>query len=249
MSSDIDSSKTQRHALWVRVCHWVLALSVLTLAYSGFYILMAHPRLYWGEVGNDLTPAWLELPLNRNHRPDGWQQTVTFDSLANKPISANRTYEIFNENSWARSLHFLAGWFLVVAGAFYFSIGLFNKHVVRDLWPHGLTLRALARELGARWRLQPRPAEGGGPYGLLQRCAYTSVAFVVLPFMVLAGLAMSPKVVAAFPLLLDVFGGHQSARTLHFLGFAALLLFFVAHVAMVVLTGFGRQMRAMTIGR
>jgi thiosulfate reductase cytochrome b subunit len=215
-----------RHALWVRVCHWLLALSVFTLAYSGFYILMAHPRLYWGEVGNDLTPAFLELPLNANHQPEAWKQTVTFDALANKPISASRTNEIFNQNGWARSLHFLAGWFFVVAGAVYFALGVVTRHVSRDLWPG----RA-------------------GAYSLLQRWAYTSIAFVVLPFMVLAGLAMSPQVVAAFPVLIDVFGGHQSARTLHFFGFAVLVAFVVGHVAMVLLTGVGRHMRAMILGR
>jgi thiosulfate reductase cytochrome b subunit len=230
MSNAIEPPTPQRHALWVRVCHWVLALSILTLAYSGFYVLMAHPRLYWGEVGNDLTPAWLELPLNDNHRPEAWKQTVTFEALANKPISASRTIKIFNENSWARSLHFLAGWFFVVAGALYFALGVITRHVSRDLWP----------------RLRPGRA---GAYSLLQRWAYTSIAFVVLPFMVLAGLAMSPQVVAAFPVLLDVFGGHQSARTLHFFGFVVLLAFVVVHLARTVLTGFGRHMRAMIVGR
>ena len=226
MSHAIESPIRHRHALWVRVCHWVLAFSVLTLAYSGFYILLVHPRLYWGEVGNDLTPALLELPLNDNHRPEAWQQTVTFDTLANTPISASRTEDIFNANGWARSLHFLAGWIFVVAGALYFAFGVVTRHVWRDLWPRR-----------------------GGSYSLLQRCAYTSVAFVLLPFMVLAGLAMSPQVVAAFPVLIEIFGGHQSARTLHFFGFVAITAFVVGHVAMVVLTGFGRHMRTMILGR
>jgi thiosulfate reductase cytochrome b subunit len=215
-----------RHALWVRVSHWVLAFSVLALAYSGVYILLAHPRLYWGEIGNDLTPALLELPLNDNHRPEAWHETVTFDALAQKPISASRTVEIFNENGWARSLHFLAGWILAAAGALYFALGVATRHVSRDLWPRR-----------------------GGSYSLLQRYAYTGVAFVLLPFMVLAGLAMSPRIVAAFPVLLDVFGGHQSARTLHFFGFVAIAAFVVGHVAMVLFTGFGRHMRAMIVGQ
>src|SRR4030095_7431545 len=83
MSSASELPIPQRHAFWVRVSHWLIAFSVLTLAYSGFYILLVHPRLYWGEVGNDLTPALLELPLNDNHRPEAWQQTVTFEALAN----------------------------------------------------------------------------------------------------------------------------------------------------------------------
>ena len=225
MSNTIEPPKPQRHALWVRVCHWVLALSVLTLAYSGFYVLMAHPRLYWGEVGNDLTPALLELPLNDNHRPEAWRETVTFSTLESKPISASRTFEIFNENGWARSLHFLAAWFFVVAGALYFVFGVLTRHVARDLLPGG-----------------------AGPYSALQRYAYTGVAFVVLPFMVLAGFAMSPRIVAAFPALLDIFGGYQSARTLHFAGFVVLVAFVVGHVAMVVLTR-GRHLRAMIVGR
>jgi len=231
MSEAIESRPPQRHALWVRVSHWLLALSIFTLAYSGFYVLMAHPRLYWGEVGNDLTPALIELPLNDNHRPEAWQQTVTFEALANKPISASRTMEIFNENGWARSLHFLAGWFFVAAGALYFALGVITKHVSRDLWPR---------------RPHAVPASAYSP---LQRYAYTGVAFIVLPFMVLAGLAMSPQVVAAFPALLSVFGGHQTARTLHFFGFVVLLLFVVGHVAMTVRSGFGRHMRAMIVGR
>jgi thiosulfate reductase cytochrome b subunit len=225
MSSASDSPTPQRHALWVRVSHWILALSIFALAYSGFYILLAHPRLYWGEVGNDLTPAWLELPLNDNHQPQAWKQTVTFSALANQPISASRTNEIFNQNGWARSLHFLAGWFLVAAGALYVALGVVTRHVSRDLWPG----RA-------------------GAYSSLQRFAYTGVAFVVLPFMVLAGLAMSPQVLAAVPAL-HVLGGHQSARTLHFFGFVVILAFVVGHLAMVLLTGFGRHMRAMIVGR
>lgn len=216
----------QRQALWVRVCHWLLALSIFTLAYSGFYVLMAHPRLYWGEVGNDLTPSLLDLPLNDNYRPEAWRENATFNTLPHKPVSASRTFEIFNENGWARSLHFLAAWFFVVIGAAYFALGVVTKHVARDLLPGG-----------------------AGPYSAVQRYAYTAVAFVLLPFMALAGLAMSPRVAAAFPVLLDVFGGYQTARTLHFAGLVLLAVFVVGHVALAVLTGFGRHLRAMVVGR
>jgi len=75
------------------------------------------------------------------------------------------------------------------------------------------------------------------------------VLLIALPLMVLTGLTMSPAVTAAYPGLLDLFGGSQSARTIHFIVFAALVLFVVVHVVMVVLTGFKRQLRSMTIGR
>jgi thiosulfate reductase cytochrome b subunit len=225
-------------------------LSFILLAFTGFLILMVHPRLYWGHVGNDLTPAILELPISNNHRPDEWEQAVTFFDTADSPISANRTYQIFNQNGWGRSLHFLAGWLLVVTGSAYFVAGLVTGHLWRDLLPqlHDSSPRALWQELRGYLRLQLRSAGAGPPYGTLQRWAYASVVLIVLPFMVLTGLTMSPAVAASYPILLDVFGGHQSARTLHFFGFAALVLFFLVHVAMVILTGFRRQMRAMLKG-
>ena len=246
----VSSARTEGHQVWVRICHWIVALSFFTLAITGFLILMVHPRLYWGEVGNDLTPALLELPITNNHRPDGWQQAVVFTELANTPISANRTYAIFNQNGWGRSLHFLAAWFLVIAGAFYAFAGIVTGHVWRDLLPRAREFvpRALWQELTSHLQLRLSSAGGGLPYGLLQRCAYVCVAFVALPLMVVTGLAMSPAVAAAFPILLDLFGGYQSARTVHFFGFAALVLFLVVHVAMVLLTGFRRQMRAMILG-
>src|SRR5580704_19216948 len=82
------------HALWVRFSHWILAASVLTLAVSGYVILMSHPRLYWGAVGNDLTPALLELPISRNYRHRGWEPSVPFFADAGSPVSAVRTYDI-----------------------------------------------------------------------------------------------------------------------------------------------------------
>ena len=244
------TADTARHALWVRVCHWTGTVSFLALAVSGFLILMVHPRLYWGPVGNDLTPALLELPISSNHRPEGWERAVTFSGVANAPISANRTYEIFNQNGWARSLHFLAGWFLVAAGVLYAIGATVSGHLWRDLLPRlgDLSPRRLWQDLRSHLRLHSGAFDGVAPYGLLQRIAYASVAFIALPFMVLTGLSMSPAVTAAYPLLADVVGGHQSVRTLHFFGFAALVLFLLIHVAMVVLTGFRQQMRAMIKG-
>jgi thiosulfate reductase cytochrome b subunit len=245
------ATQAPAHAVWVRICHWIIAGSLVVLAVSGFLILMVHPRLYWGQVGNDLMPAFLELPISDNHRPAGWQQTVTFADLASAPISANRTYEIFNQNGWARSLHFLAGWLVVIPGMLYVLAGLVTGHLWRDLLPRrgdlapGALWQDFKDHLGAR----ARAVGAGAPYGRLQRWAYTTVALIALPFMVLTGLTMAPAVTAAYPWLLDLFGGQQSARTLHFFGFAALILFVVVHVAMVIRTGFGKHMRAMIVGR
>ena len=238
------------HTRWVRICHWIMAASALTLAVSGLVILMAHPRLYWGAVGNDLTPALLELPVSRNYHHGGWDPSIPFFADARSAVSAVRTYDILNENSWARSLHFLAAWFLVVTATVYILSGILTGHARRDLVPRAreLTPRLFWHDLVGHLRLQMQPTTGGPPYGLLQKCSYFGVVFVALPLAIFTGLTMSPAIAAAYPVLRAVFGETQSARTIHFFVFAVLILFIVVHVLMVFMTGFRRQFRAMTFG-
>jgi thiosulfate reductase cytochrome b subunit len=118
------------------------------------------------------------------------------------------------------------------------------------LVPHlrELSPRLLWQDVVSHLRLPMPRASGGPPYGVLQKVTYICVVFLVLPLIVVTGLAMSPAVTASYPVLLDMFGGSQSARTIHFFAFAVLVLFLVVHISMVVLTGFKRQMRAMILG-
>jgi thiosulfate reductase cytochrome b subunit len=222
----------------------------MTLAVSGFLILMVHPRLYLGHAGNDLTPALLTLPISDNYRPDELRRRVVFTEVPGAPVTAERNFEIFNQNGWGRSLHFLAAWTLAVVGAIYVSIGLGGGHIRRDLIPRGheLTPRALLQDVKSHLSARVGAAGPAPTYGLLQKLSYASVMFIALPLMVATGLTMSPAVGAAYPFLLDLFGGYQTARTIHFFGFAALVLFLLVHVGMVVATGFGRQLRMMTWG-
>ncbi len=98
-------------------------------------------------------------------------------------------------------------------------------------------------------RPEPGAIAAGPPYGIVQRISYGFILFIAVPLMVITGLAMAPAITAALPFLLDVFGGYQYARTVHFFSFCVILLFFIVHVAMVVVAGFGRQMRAMILGK
>jgi len=243
-------SGVQRHARWVRICHWTVTVSLTTLAFSGFVILMAHPRLYWGEVGNGLTPALLELPISRNHQHSGWGPPTPFFSDAAGPVTANRTYRIFNQNGWGRSLHFLAAWCLLLPGAGYLLTGIFVGHFRTHIWPKRKELapHRVWRDVVDHVRLRMPPASGGPHYGVLQKCVYSLIVFVAAPLMLISGLTMAPAVTASFPSLLHLFGGYQSARTIHFFTFVALLLFVFVHVGMVIKSGFRRQIRAMTIG-
>lgn len=243
--------KTVRHSRWVRFNHWIITVSFLALGVSGFLILMVHPRLYWGEVGNDLVPALFELPISRNHQHGGWEGNVPFSQEENSPVSASRTYEIFNQNGWARSLHFLAAWFLVLPGAFYLLAGIFTAHFRRHFIPNTdeFKWRLFREDLKNHLRFRIRQATGGPQYGLLQKCAYCVVVFIALPIAVVTGLAMSPAITAAYPFLSGMFGGFQSARTIHFFASIVLVLFLIVHVAMIVKSGFKRQIRGMTFGK
>jgi len=240
-----------RHALWVKSTHWLVTASFLILAFSGFIILMAHPRLYWGETGNNLTPALIELPISRNHQHAGWEKDVPFFSDANSPVSASRTYNIFNQNGWGRSLHFLAAWCLVAPGIVYFLAGLFGGHFWRRLCPKDddFALGGFWRDVKNHLRLRVPPATGGPDYGLLQKCTYCAVVFLALPLAIITGLAMAPAISAAYPFLSAMWGGSQSARTIHFFVSVVLVLFLLVHVGMVARSGFKRQMRAMTLGK
>jgi thiosulfate reductase cytochrome b subunit len=244
-------SAMAEHARWVRVAHWLVAASLLTLVFSGIEILMVHPRLYWGEAGNDLMPALIELPISRNHRHGGWQQTTPFFADATGPVSAVRTFDIFNQNGWGRSLHFLGAWLLVLPGLIYLLAGISGGHFRSHIWPArgDLAPATVWRDVRNHLRLRIPPGSGGPQYGVLQKLAYSFVVFVASPLIVLTGLAMSPAVTAAWPILLSMFGGHQSARTLHFFAFVALVLFVFVHVMMVVKSGFRSQVRAMTVGK
>ena len=199
------AARPRGHQPWVRICHWLVVASFLTLAASGYFILMVHPRLYLGEVGNDLTPALLTLPISSNHRPGELKPTVAFADLPGAPVSADRNFEIFNQNGWARSLHFLAAWVFVAVGAVYSAIGIATGHIVRDLLPRirELAPSAVWRDLKNHSRRRFESLRAGPPYNVLQKLAYTSVLFIVLPLMIATGLTMSPAITAAYPFLLD----------------------------------------------
>ena len=250
-----ESSETPRagHTRWVRICHWAVTLGFLFLVFSGIEILMVHPRLYWGEVGNELTEPFLELPISRNHRHGGWEAAEPFFEEAGSPVSAGRTFDqsMFNQNGWGRSLHFLAAWVLVMGGLVYLLLGFYSGHFRRHIWPRRkeLTRKEFWKEVRDHLRLKIPPPTGGPRYGLLQKGSYALVIFVALPLAVVTGLTMSPAVTAALPFLLDVLGGYQSARTIHFFASLALELFFFAHLFMVVVSGFRQQVSYMILAR
>ena len=177
-------------------------------------------------------------------------------SLFELPIPASRSavktgygFVLTDQNGWSRSLHFQTAWLLLLTGALYTLTGVLSRHFRDNLLPRlaDFRPRALAGVVAQHLTFR-RPAEGGS-YNVLQRATYLTVVFLLFPLMFWTGLAMSPAVTSAWPAVVTVLGGHQSARTLHFFVAIALVLFVLAHVAMVVRTGFKDRTRAMITGR
>jgi thiosulfate reductase cytochrome b subunit len=223
-----------RHSALVRATHWITTLCFLALLVSGVEIVISHPRFYWGETGNDLTPTLFKLPIpaSRNLVPTGYG------------------YVLPDQNGWSRYLHFQAAWVVVLTGLMYTILGFLSGHFRKNMLPGGadLSWRAFSTSIASHLRFE-RPSEAEAwSYNVLQRLSYLFVIFVLFPLVIWTGLAMSPAFVSAFPATVNVLGGQQSARTLHFFVSLALVLFLLVHVAMVWFAGFRSRMRAMITG-
>ncbi len=226
---------TSRHSALVRITHWITTLCFLALLITGVEILISHPRFYWGETGNVLTPPLFQLPIpsSRSSVPTGYG------------------YVLPDQNGWSRYLHFQAAWLVVLTGLVYLAYGLLTRHFRRALLPARVDLspRALSTIIVGHLRFKPASEAGTWSYNVLQRLTYLSVIFVLFPLVIWTGLAMSPGIASAFPITVTTLGGQQSARTIHLFVSVLLVLFVLIHIAMVSLAGFRSRMRAMTIGR
>jgi thiosulfate reductase cytochrome b subunit len=226
---------TPRHSALVRVTHWIITLCFLALLISGGELVISHPRFYWGETGNIWT-----TPLFQFHIPS---------SRATVPTGYG--YVMPDQNGWSRYLHFQTAWVLVLTGALYVIFSFFSGHLWKNLVPRraDLSWRALADTIVSHLRFA-RPSEAEAwSYNVLQRLTYLFVIFVLFPLVIWTGLAMSPAFVSAVPATVNLLGGQQSARTLHFFVSVALLLFLLVHVVMICVAGFKSRMRAMITGR
>jgi len=229
------AANTPRHSAIVRITHWITTVCFFALLVSGIEIVISHPRFYWGETGNVFTPALFQLPIpaSRSSVPTGYG------------------YVMPDQNGWSRYLHFQAAWVAVLTGVLYVIWGWLTRHFRKNLLPgkSDLSWPAFSIEIANHLRFK-RPGEAEArSYNALQRLTYLFVIFVVFPLLIWTGLAMSPAIASAFPAAVTVFGGQQSARTIHFFGTLLLVLFLAVHIAMVCLAGFRNRMRAMITGR
>lgn len=220
-----------RHRLPTRLWHWVNALTVFVMLMSGLMIFNAHPHLYWGQYGANFDHPWLSF----HGRPfPGW---ATIPS----------TYNLAAARRW----HLAFAWLLVLGLLIFLMVSLWNRHLQGDLAPtrEEARPRHVWNDIKKHARLRFPAGDAALRYNILQKFSYVGVIFLFLPLMILTGLAMSPSMDAAWPWLVDLFGGRQSARSIHFLCAFFILLFIVVHLVMVVLAGPINEVRSMITGR
>ena len=264
-----DSRRVLRHHWLVRLTHWLNAAAIIVLLMTGLNIFGAHPRLYWGDAGSveQRERLWLETGASPPWRnPTGWIEIAgtRFDTTGLIGVSQSpkgttsfvafphwATLPSGRDLATARTWHFFFAWVIILNGLAWLLHGLLSGRLWREILPNRqqLTRAHLWHDIVEHLKFNFPKGEAALSYEVLQRLAYAGVTLVLIPTVILTGLAMSPGMDAAWPWLDQLWGGRQSARSVHFLAMAAIAGFLVLHLVLVVLSGPIRQIGAMITGR
>ena len=254
-----------RHRLPVRLMHWINVLCLSILLMSGLTIFNAHPALYWGKDSTFDKP-WLLIstaPMPGGgvvgvtrvaghefvtHGVLGTSKTGPSGEWSTRAFPAWATVPSAQWLSMGRHWHFFFAWLFVINGVAYVLYGLFSGHLRRDMLPTRAEIANIGRSIKDHLLFRHPTGEAAKRYNVLQNLAYLVVIFGLLPLVIVAGLAMSPRLNAVWPGWIDLLGGRQSARTLHFLAASGLLLFVLVHVFEVLISGVWNQLRSMVTG-
>jgi len=258
-----------RHHWLVRLTHWLNAIAIIILLMTGLNIFGAHPRLYWGDAGSvdQREQLWLETGASPPWRnPTGWIEiagtrfdTTGFIGVSQSPKGTTSfvafphwaTLPSGRDLATARTWHFFFAWVIILNGLAWLLYGLFSGRLLREILPkrRQLTRAHLWHDIVEHAKLNFPKGEAALSYEVLQRFAYAGVTLVLIPTVILTGLAMSPGMDAAWPWLDALWGGRQSARSVHFLAMSGIAGFLLLHLVLVFLSGPIRQIGAMITGR
>ncbi len=254
-----------RHTLPVRIMHWINVIALVLLLMSGLQIFNAHPNLYWGKSSYSGKPPILSMTAREGEEGkligvtrvfghefdttgvfgaslvDGQWQERGFPTWATVPSA-----------QWlamARRWHLFFAWVFVVNGLAYLAYSIASRHFSRDLTPTRSEISGIGRSIRDHLVFRHPKGEAAKRYNVLQKLAYLGVILALAPLIVLMGFGMSPWLDSVIPGWVDLFGGRQSARTLHFIAAAAFVAFALVHVFEVVITGFWNNLRSMITGR
>ncbi len=256
----------RRHTWPVRLMHWINVLAFALLLMSGLQIFNAHPALYWGKSSYNGRPPILQMDarMHAQGKPVGVTRIFghEFNTTGVLGLSAGMdgqptergfpAWLTLPSQQWlamARRWHFFFAWVLVINGFAYLTYTLASRHLVRDLTPTRADWRSIGQSIKDHLLLRHAQGEAARRYNILQKLAYLSVIFGLFPLLILMGWAMSPGLDALLPGWVDVVGGRQSARTIHFIVAWALVAFVFIHVFEVIVSGFWNNLRSMLTGR
>src|SRR5664279_1735250 len=262
MSAATPPERIYRHRLPVRLMHWINVVCLTILLGSGLNIFNAHPALYWGNDSVTVRP-WLSMrgensaagPIGKT-RFAGTDFTTTgvlgLSNVDGTPTSrAFPSWATIPGPQWlamARHWHLFFAWIFVFNGVAYVMYAIFSRHLVRDLVPTKIELKNIGRSVVDHIKFKHPTGDAATRYNVLQSLTYLVVIFVLLPLVVLAGMALSPRIDTVFTGWVDLLGGRQSARSLHFLAAMGLVLFVLVHVFEVIVAGVWNEMRSMVTG-
>ncbi|HJV52514.1 MAG TPA: cytochrome b/b6 domain-containing protein [Noviherbaspirillum sp.] len=255
-----------RHTLPVRIMHWINAIAFFLLLMSGLQIFNAHPALHWGRSSYDGRPPLLQMYARQagQRNMSGITQVAGHDFVTTGVLGASRdadgTLVERGFPAWAtlpgpqwlamgRRWHLFFAWVLVLNGLAYLAYAVFSRHLARDLAPDARDWRSIGTSIRDHLLLRHPQGEAAKRYNVLQKLAYLAVIFVLLPLMIVTGWSMSPRLDAVLPGWVDVLGGRQSGRTIHFVVAWLLFGFVLVHVFEVIVSGFWNHLRSMITGR
>ncbi len=252
-----------RHSIPVRALHWINAICLAVMLMTGLQIFNAHPALYWGTSSDFDRPI---LSMTAQGTSDNFRGVTKIGSWSfntDGVFGASDTDGVKTVRgfpAWAtipsaspnlalgRLWHFAFAWLLVINGLAYAAYAFWSGHFRRELLPTKSDLAGSPHEIVSHARLQFPGGEAARHYNALQKLSYFIVIFVLGPLIVLTGLTMSPTMDSAFPFLPWVFGGRQSARTIHFLVAFSFLGFFIVHIAALIASAPLNGLRSMITG-
>ena len=255
-----------RHTLLVRVMHWINVVALTILLLSGLNIFSAHPALYWGKSSYTGRPPIFRILAREDADgdPEGITRILGHEFVTTGLFGASvglddelgphtfpwwLTIPSWYDLATARLWHLFFAWVAVVNGLCYLVYTLATRHLARDLAPTAADWRTIGSSLVDHLRFKHPTGEAAKRYNVLQKLAYLAVIFVLVPLLILMGWAMSPWLDALLPGWVDIFGGRQSARTIHFIVAWLLVAFVLIHVFEVIVSGLWNHLRSMITGR
>lgn len=264
--NDVTSMLIPRHKLVIRITHWINVICFFVLLMSGLNIFNAHPALNWGKSSYNGAAPILELKAEKTPNGGLIGTTTVFghtfnttgllglspDAEGNATARGFPAWATIPGSQWlsmARSWHFFFAWLFVINGLVYITYSIISRHVAQDLAPTPKDWRSIGHSVKDHLHFRHPTGEAARHYNVLQKLTYLVVIFVLLPLIILMGLAMSPWSDTVITGWVGLLGGRQSARTLHFVVAWGLVAFVLVHVFEVIVSGFWNNLRSMITGR